>query len=242
MFENYPHLKKYATVAGILAAIAAIVGFAVYSNDAMLFSPHGYIIVSSVPESLRLTYGDKTITIRANDGAKIPVATGVYMFTFTANGFDSYSSTITVEQDKSYDMVFSLTPRTDAAKKEAALDKYKTVYERVVGYSLGKESAQYAERYPILKILPISTLQYTIESCEPYATTSGAISRIGVCITVTDTQDTSQIDAAIAELRKNSYNPDDFIISINGHRYPSSQERANNFCTLTSSGICVDAG
>lgn len=206
----------------------------------MLFVPHGYIVVSSVPETITLTYDGKVSTITANTGNKIPVATGNHLLTFTSDGFDGYSQTVNISKDQSYDIVFALTARSDAAKKEAGLDKYKTVYERIVGFKLGTESTQYAERYPILKALPINTLQYTIESCAPYATSSGVISRIGICITVTDVQDKSQVDAAIAELTSASYNPDEFIITINGHHYPTTQERANNFCTLTDSGVCTD--
>lgn len=240
MFENYPYLKRILVVFTPCAFVALVVAFVLYANSSMLFTPHGYLNINSVPESLSIAYNNTTQTVKANGNA-IPMKPGTYTMSFTSEGFGAHSEKVVITKDQTSDVWFLLNPYTDTAKKEYADKKYNTVKEGIAGHNSYTSSQQLIPKYPALQILPINTLTYSLELCPPYATTDSSVSRIGICITVTDINDKSQIDAAISELTAKSYNPDDYLVTVNDHYYPTAKERANNYCPLLDSGVCTDA-
>ena len=240
MFENYPHLKRNLIVTACTVAVGLTAWFVYFANSSMLFQPHGYLNINSVPESISMAYNGTVYKVKANGNA-ITLPVGNYTISFTSDGFGAYSEKITITQNKTSDVWFLLTPYSDTAKKEYVNTKYDLVKEGIAGHNSYASSQELVPKYPILQMLPINTLMYSIELCPPYATTDGSVSRIGICITVTDINNKSQVDAAIAELTNKSYNPDDYIITINDHHYPTTRERENGICTLTDSGICAES-
>ncbi len=230
--------KRLIIIGGIIV-FAGIIALIIWNAiNSMSFQPHGYLSIQSIPDSLTMTYGKTKQTITTNTNSLIPVATGKYTFSFTSTGFSTYSVELTIENGKTSILAFKLAALTADAAKEALKAKYQTISEGIAGYTISTEGTTIADKYPITKVLPIDTLTYSLDTCEPYGTSDGSVARIGICITVTDINNPSQVGAAIAELTSRSYNPDDFIITVNKLHYPSSSERSAGYCTLLASGVC----
>lgn len=221
MFENYPYIKRNLIIAGIAITLCLVGMFIYVANSSMLFTPHGSLIIKSVPDSLTMSYNNTVRTVHANS-TTITIPTGKYTISFTADGFGAHSESMSIEDGKTYTVWFLLTPYSDAAKAEYANTKYASIKEGIAGYNSYKSSEQLVPKYPILKYLPINTLTYSIELCPPYASTDGRVAKIGVCITVTDSNDKDQVAAAVNELTSRSLNLSDYIIYVNNTQYQAS--------------------
>lgn len=232
--------KRLIIVGGTVVFVGIIALLIWNAINNMSFQPHGYLSIQSIPDSLTMTYGNTNKTITTNSTSLIPVATGKYTFSFTSTGFSTYSVELTIENGKTSSLAFKLAAQTADAAKEASKDKYRSISEAIAGYTISTEGTTIADKYPITKVLPIDTLTYSLDTCEPYGTSDGSVARIGVCITVTDINDPSQVSAAITELTSRSFNPDNFVITINNLHYPSSSERSTGYCTLQAGGVCQD--
>ena len=116
-----------------------------------------------------MSYGDVK-NQRISSRKDIKVKHGNHKFTFSANGFESYTTEININTKEKKNIIFALEPITDEAKKEYAKDKYTDIKEGIAGKK-GKEATRQLENkkscyqiftYPRQRFLYISMRQISI--------------------------------------------------------------------------------
>jgi hypothetical protein len=116
--------------------------------------PQGSLEFALAPQSVQLTIDKKVQTITHKQILKL--TPGTYEATFSAEGFESLSDTLIVEDNKTKRTVLALTPITEAAKKQLA--------DNAESQIVIKEYEQVKFKR-LTESLPLSGVNYAIESC-----------------------------------------------------------------------------
>lgn len=116
--------------------------------------PQGSLEFALAPQSVDLTLEGEQQTIEHNQILKIPPAT--YTLKIEAEGFETFTKTVVVEDDKTNRVVIAMTPLTDAARKQL---KDSTVSQKVIKEY---EEVKYQE---LQSSLPLSGVDYAVISC-----------------------------------------------------------------------------
>ena len=220
MFNIFMQLDRKVKIA-IVSFVGLSISLIIYAVYLLQFD--ATIYVYSIPDSLTMSYGDVK-NQRISSRKDIKVKHGNHKFTFSANGFESYTTEINISKNEKKNIIFALEPVTDEAKKEYAKDKYTDIKEGIAGKK-GKEATRQLEnKNPAIKSLPIHGRDFYIFPCDRYR--SEGDKTIGICITVTDYFNRSQIDEAFAKLKEKGINQEDYDIKVNNHIWPIEKEKS----------------
>lgn len=182
------------------------------------------IHIYSIPDRLTMSY-DNIKNQNISSKKDIKVKHGSYKFTFSSDGFEDYTTTLTIGKNEAKNVKFELKPITDKAKKEYSSSKYTDVKEGIFNQNSIKSTQQLESNSPIIKDLPIYSDNFYIFPCDKYRSTSDK--SIGICITVTDYFNWSQINDAFNRLKKKGISLTDYDIKVNNRIWPTEEEKAN---------------
>lgn len=202
----------------VLVLALTFIGFGVYANRynlSLLFTDVAYISVVSAPDNIQLEYDKYSISVP--QGEKIPIRAGEYTLKFTSTEFEPYLYKVNLEKDQLENLIFAMTPTTEDAKKELELTKYSLVYDGIAGREVSLGAKQIEQDNPGINSLPIETLTYSIDTCNPSTTPQGVI-KVQICITTTGRfPEKDRLDALTA-LRKTEIDLIRYVILVNGKR------------------------
>lgn len=214
-FQQLPNKIKIAIcVFGLFFIIS--LGFYIYS---LQFSATLYIY--SIPDKLQMSY-DTIHNKNVMSKQDIKVRPGNHSYTFSAEGFESYTVSMDLKSNEKKNIVFALKPLSDAAKKESLNEKYTDVKEGIFNKESMKKTQNLEETNPIIKLLPLYGKNFSIFPCGRYR--SNGDKTIGLCIKVTDFFDKTHIDEAFAKLKEKGISPEDYDIRINNQIWPTEKE------------------
>lgn len=222
MLDRFRYLDSKLKVAILFFILIIVVAIVWYINNLQYDSK---LKVYSIPSSLTMSYDNVKQNITSKTDIK--VKHGKYKFTFSADGFEQYTTEIDIKKDKENSVIFALNPLTKEAKNESKRSKYNDIREGIEG-KLNKEgAAKLIKDNPIIRNLPINSGNFSIFPCAKYRKTTKTT--MGVCIKVTDPFIRPQIDAAFERLKK--IDPDvvkKYDIKVNGYIWPTKEEIESN--------------
>ena len=221
-FQQLPNKVKIVVGAFILFFVISL-GFYVYS---LQFSATLYIY--SIPDKLQMSY-DSINNKGVASKQDIKVRPGSYSYTFSADGFESYTVDIDIKANEKKNVLFSLKPLTEAAKKESLSEKYTDVKEGIFNKESLAKTQQLEEKNPDIKSLPLYGKNFSIFPCNRYR--SDGDKTIGLCIKVTDFFDRTQIDEAFAKLKEKNITPNSYDIRVNNQIWPTEKEISDGVVT-----------
>ena len=216
----------------LLLFIAIIIFFTIkYISDNLLFQPHGIATVYSAPFDVTMKNHGKTKEITSTaKGVEVPLPTGEYDVTFSADGFADHTEKMSIKDKGTYKLAFQLAPVTEKARQHLQENslRYDPVYQSV--YSIERETYLQNNLNPLGakltgKLPYYGGKSYTIKACEPYRGSDvNRQTRVGICI-ATVKEEISLITAAIDKLKELLENDiEEYDIKINNSIYPTKKE------------------
>lgn len=187
-----------------LVLIGIIVFSVIYS-----LTPRATLLLALAPESGSLSL-DGATTQTVSNKQKISVKPGKHTVEFSRDEFDSFKLDITVENNKSVEVIIALNPLTDAARKLLLTPGSQEVVQRFGGQQIEKGAKTLEKAYPILSVLPITARLYVINSCKSVKFPNDP-SKMALCADVSQDGLESYI---YSDIRRFGYNPDDYEIII----------------------------
>lgn len=179
----------------------------------------GTLVVLSAPDSLRMNC-DK---ISKNITSKQPISiqSGQYTCTFSADGFESHTTSFTITKGNEGRLVFMLKPQTDNARNELAKPKYDEIRDGVGSHKVVEGGKKIEDINPIIKQLPYYSRWFSIVPCGAHR---GGKTKIGICVTTTDKTSEEQVATALKRLEQIDKNYREYDLSINGILIPNKAE------------------
>lgn len=168
--------KKYLLISSILILFILVV-IVVIS-----MSPKSKIMFSIAPETATMSIDDKTYSVKSGDS--INFKPGEYVYKLSRDGFEEYTSKITVKSGNETELLAALKPTTEEARKLLLDVKSQIIVQRFYGINYSESISDISKEYPLIDILPIRARLYTISSCrsEKYPDDN---SKIAICADIT---------------------------------------------------------
>lgn len=207
-------IRNHRIVTAIIAVlILGLIGYAAYI--AISRAGKEPVSVYLIPNDATLTIGDQQY--RAGTAYIKP---GTYDITATRDGFESYSDTITIDQQNTAAVDISMTPVTEEAIRwaEENEDLY-SAFQARTGERAGEFGQQIREQFPIASKLPFKNYIYSIgHRLKNIDNPSEGI--IIVISTITGYR-----EAALDKIRELGFEPTDYEIEFNdNYENPFSHE------------------
>lgn len=219
----------YVALASIIAVSISII---IYSIHRSQFDATLYII--SAPDTLTVSYGDVTQSITSKK--PLAIKSGRHSFTFSANGFSSYTVELDISKGETKREVFALSPESDAAREELRNKKYSEVFDGVGSRKTAAVADKITANSPIAEKLPFNTRWYSIKPCAAYRTKTEENGRIGICITTPPSSvgGDKYVDLALKRLEQWGVDKNSYDIKINSSPLATDKE--------VQDGIAVPCG
>lgn len=210
-----PH-KTRTIIISLVALFVVIIAVTIF----VALLPKAQVILSIAPEEFTLTInGDSR---GAKTGDVVTVAPGELSITIARDGFESYSTTIDVKSNEKYDLLYTLTPLTNEARKLLETPKSQQIIERIEGRDLNAGSAKLLKEHPILGVLPINDKFFTITSCKSQQNPDDT-SKIALCVQLYNLEAQS---SALGAIQEAGFNPSDYEIIIINSTYEEQAHEA----------------
>lgn len=148
--------KLHLIIGGIITLIAVVIIVALI--------PRSTIVLSVAPEEFTVSINDGSVQ-KKKTGEQLTVLPGTYKITITSNEFGSYTTTVTVKNYETYEILYALTPQTDNAQRLLETDRSQAIIQRIAGQKMNSEIESMEKNYPIVNSLPIYDKFFTISSC-----------------------------------------------------------------------------
>jgi hypothetical protein len=126
--------------------------------------PKSYIKISVAPQDVKITLNNNVRSVK--NGDTITVNPGEYKITISQDNFESYSTTITVGNHQTSELLAALKPQNDTANNLLLNNDSQTVMQQFYGKSADTQTDTIKKSFPIIDILPIQARLYTISACQ----------------------------------------------------------------------------
>jgi len=196
-------MSKKQIISIVSLFILVIVIWSVY-----LLIPKSYILFQTAPEVVYIRINEKKERV-VNNGDKIFFKPGNYKIIIYKDEFNPQFEEFTIKNGETKEIVAALKPLTENAKNILlGNDKSIKVLEKSTSIRIDSESEFLEKTYPILKILPIETRNYTILTCssKKYPDQSN---KVALCIDITSA---SIKDYVEKEIISKGYNLNDYEV------------------------------
>lgn len=162
----------------ILSFVIISIGLIVYAVI-LNTTPRGTLSITLSPDEATIIINGVSQPIKNQQ--KIGVAPGSIKIEIKRDEFDTYNTTLDIKNGETKDIIVSLAPQTDAARKIIENDTSQKIVEQVGGAKVIEGAAELREVYPILKSLPINDRFYRITSCSSQKNPDDP-TKIAVCV------------------------------------------------------------
>ena len=166
--------------------------------------PRATILFSVAPHNITVSINGKTQSV--TNGQKISVSPGTISLTLSRSEFKDYSEQIQIKNGETQEVLYALTPLTDAAKQLLNTDESQQIIQRIGNNTIQAGAADLAKKYPILNILPINDKFYTILPCDSVKY-PGDKTKVAICVKLYDMQ---AKQSALDDMTNRGFNPTDY--------------------------------
>ena len=199
--------RKIITI-GLISGVIIIIGIIIY-----VLIPRATLLFSVAPHDMTLIINGQKITII--NGQKITVSPGKLSFTLSRSEFKDYNGEVSIKNGETQEILYTLTPLTDAAKQLLASDESQQIIQRITNKDMQSGAADLMKKYPILNILPINEKYYTILPCNSVKYPNDK-TKIAICVKY---YDTAAQQPALDYLTSLGYKPSDYEIIFEDNTY-----------------------
>lgn len=180
--------------------------FIIIFSIVYLLTPRATIKLSVAPDKVFVSVNN--INKAYKNGDSLSIKPGDYSIKVSADGFDTYTTTISIKNHGNKELLVALKPNTDAAKQLLLNDKSQAIMQRFYGKDLINQTDTLVKKYPIINILPINARLYSINLCSSVKFPNDK-TKIALC--VKEAQD--GLDPyVLKDISSRGFNPDDYEI------------------------------
>lgn len=218
-----PVITKQKIIGGAVIIGALIVAFISYyvfqtvTHDTTL-------LATFAPETVKMSYDSVKNQVIKSD-KPVAVKSGKHTFSFSADGYDTYTVELDLEKGKERNILFALTPKTDKAKNELKQKKYAKVFDGLGSREVNRVGKEIDKANPILQHLPFEDRDYRVFSCQPYRTNIKKSHKIGICITMAGRNGEALLSQILEKLAKLGATPDNYDMKVNNYIIPTKKEK-----------------
>lgn len=182
--------------------VLVIIGWSVY-----LLIPKSYVLFQTAPEVVYIKINGEEEKI-VNNGDKLFFKPDKYQVVIYRDEFNPQFEEFTIKNGENKEIVVALMPLTDNAIKLLQNNSSSKVIEKSTASRIDIESSILEEKYPILKILPIESRNYTILSCRSKKYPD-QFDKIAICIDITGAPVKDRVEE---EMISKGYDLDDYEV------------------------------
>lgn len=182
-------MNKWLKIAGGGIAVGIVI-LVIY-----LLIPRATIVLSVAPESFSVSVNEEEAKLYEM-GDRLEVTPGTHRLTISRDGFEDYTTSVTIKNRDTFEVLYALTPQTDAARELLETERSQEIIQRITNQRMESELVEISKNYPIVEILPIRDKFFTVSTCTseefPDDTT-----KIAICVDLYEPQARASVSEVI---------------------------------------------